>query len=119
VICIFAQCFQICRGTQRTADQALDFLGAARLLAARGFALHAGTGGARQHAVFGGDPAFALAPDPRRHAFFQRRSAQHVGVAEFDQARSFGMFGKSGFQAHGAHHIKIAATGSHIKILNP
>jgi len=42
-----------------------------------------------------------------------------VCVAEFDQARSFGMFGKSGFQAHGAHHIKVAATGSHIKILNP
>ena len=44
---------------QRAADQALDFLGAAGLLAARGFAVAARIRGARQHAVFGGQPALA------------------------------------------------------------
>ena len=48
-------------GAQAAADQALDFLRAAGLLAARRLAVAAGVGGARQHAVFGGDPALALA----------------------------------------------------------
>ena len=44
-------------GAERAADQALDLLRAARLLAGRGLAPRALGGGARQHAVFGRHPA--------------------------------------------------------------
>src|SRR3546814_2328543 len=40
----------------RSADQALDFQGTPALLATAGLTLVALTGGARQHAVFGGQP---------------------------------------------------------------
>jgi hypothetical protein len=53
----FAECAQIGHRAQAAADQALDFLGAAGLLALGRLAVGAGVGRARQHAVFGGDPA--------------------------------------------------------------
>ena len=59
-----AQRLQIGDGAQAAADQALDFLRAAGLLAGGRFAPRARMGRARQHAVFGGDPA---APWPRSH----------------------------------------------------
>ena len=40
-----------------------------------------------QHRVLGGDPAAALAAQPRRHARLDRRGAQHAGAAELDQHR--------------------------------
>ena len=55
-------------GTQRAADQALDLLRAAALLAARGFAVVTGVGGARQHAVFGRDPALIASAQELGHA---------------------------------------------------
>ena len=72
---------------------------AAALPAARGFAVRAGVGGARQHAVFGGDPAFALAAQERRHAFLDAGGAQHAGVAEADQHRAFGVAGVAALDA--------------------
>ena len=63
----------------------------ARLLALGGFAIAAGVGGARQHAVLGGEPALALALEEARHLLFETGGAQHLGVAEFDQHRAFGM----------------------------
>ena len=83
------------------ADQALDLLGAARLLAARGLAVGAGMGRARQHAVFGGDPAAAGIAHPGRHPLVDRGGAQHVGVAELDQARALGMAGKARLEGDG------------------
>ena len=65
---------------QRAADQALDLLRAAALLAARRLAVAARVGGARQHAVLGGDPALAAAAVVRRHALLDRGGAQHPGV---------------------------------------
>jgi hypothetical protein len=73
-----AQLLEVEHRTHGAADQALDFLGAAALLAARGFAVAAGVGGARQHAVFGRDPAFAAALFVAGHFFFHRRGAQHA-----------------------------------------
>ena len=52
---------------QRAADQALDLLRAAALLAARRLALAARVRRTRQHAVLGGDPAGAGAAPVRRH----------------------------------------------------
>ena len=85
-----AERLEIDHRTQAAPDQALDFHGAAVLLAGRGLAPRALERRARQHAVFGGDPAARLAFEPRRQAIFQRRRDQHVGVAEFHEAGAFG-----------------------------
>ena len=55
-----AQRGEVDHRAQRAPDQALDLLGAARLLAARRLAVAARVGRARQHAVLGGDPAAPL-----------------------------------------------------------
>mgnify|MGYP003110463798 CR=1 FL=1 len=60
---VFAQRAHVDDGAQRAPDQALDFLGAARLLAGRRLAAGARAGGARQHAVFRCHPS---RPCPRR-----------------------------------------------------
>jgi hypothetical protein len=54
-----AQPFQIRDRAKRTANEALNFLRAPRLLSAAGFARRALFRGAREHSVFAGYPAFA------------------------------------------------------------
>ena len=94
---------------QAATDQTLDFLGATRLLATRGLAIIAGIGGPRQHAVFGGHPALALAAQKRRHFFFDARGAQHPRITKFDQHRALGMAGESAGQTDGTQGILGAA----------
>ena len=98
---------------KRAADQALDFLGAARLLARRRLAPHAVMGGAGQHAVFRRHPALAGALQEGRRLFFQAGGDQHMGVAELDQAGAFGMAGEAGGQGHGAHLVGGAVGRAH------
>ena len=81
---------------QATADQPLDLLRAARLLALGRLAVAAGVGRARQHAIFGGDPALALAAQERRNLFLDAGGARARGIAEADQAGSLGMTGEAG-----------------------
>src|SRR6185295_5543290 len=90
----------------------LDFLRAAGLLAARRFALAARVGGARQHAVFGGDPAAAGVLEERRHALLGARGAQHLGVAELDQHRALGVLGIAALDAHRAQLVGATAVGA-------
>ena len=80
-----AQHVEVGDRAQRAADQALDLLRATRRPALLGLALDAVLGGARQHRVLGGDPAPALAAQPRRHTRLDRRGAEHVRAAELDQ----------------------------------
>jgi heat-inducible transcriptional repressor len=94
----FAQLPEIGHGAQRTADQALDFLGAARLLALGRFAAAARVGGAGQHRIFGRHPAFALAAQERGHLFLDTGGAPAPGIAEADQHRAFGMLGEVGLE---------------------
>jgi hypothetical protein len=77
-----AQRLHIDHRPHRAADQALDFLGAARLLSLSRFAATAGVGGAGQHAVFRGHPALALAAQEARHALVHAGGDQHLGMAE-------------------------------------
>ena len=49
-------------------------------------------GGARQHAVFGGDPALVFAAQEGREFFIHAGGAEDVGVAAADERRAFGMF---------------------------
>ena len=83
-----AQSFQIHDGAQRAADQALYFLRAAGLLAARSFARRTRVRGPWQHAVFSRDPPLAGAAQKRRHAFLDTRGAKHPGPAESHQYRA-------------------------------
>ena len=91
----FAEQAQIDYRAQAAADQALDLLGAAALLALGRLARAAGVGGARQHAVLGGQPALALAAQEVRHTVLDAGGAQHAGVAEADQHRAFGVSGEA------------------------
>jgi hypothetical protein len=100
-----AEGFQVEGGAQRAADQALDFLGAAGLLAARGFAVHARVRRARQHAVFGRHPALPFALQEARHLVFDAGGADHLGVAAFDQHRTLGVLGVLAGDADGAQLV--------------
>ena len=98
----FAEFFAIDHRAQTAADQALDFLRAARLLALGGFAVGAFMGRARQHAVLGGDPAEACVAQKGRHFFIEARGAQHMRLAELHEARTFGIFGGTRHEGDGA-----------------
>src|SRR5690606_32497518 len=99
---------------QRTPDQALDFLRAARLLAARGFAVHARVGGARQHAVLRGDPPSGGSFEMRRLPLEHARSAEHARVAEFDEHRAFRVTRISTGETHRSQCVGRPFTGSHV-----
>src|SRR5262249_58757904 len=81
-----AERLEINDAAQRAADQTLDLLCAAALLALRSFAAAACMRGARQHAVFASDPAFALAFQPARHALLNTCRAEHMRLPELRQA---------------------------------
>ena len=111
-----AQGLEVDHRPEAAADQPLDFLGAAGLLAGGGLAAHAFSGGARQHAVFGGDPAAVLALEPERHLGFDRGRAQDVGVAEAHQAGAFGMPGAAALQGNLAQLVRCASGGPHVTV---
>jgi hypothetical protein len=105
--------------SQRPADEALILLRAAADLAGGGLALRARGRRAGQHAVLGGDPAFALAAQKRRHALFDRRRADHFRAPDFNQDRSFGVYGVVGRDARLAHGVREASVGSwHVRLLS-
>ena len=92
---MLAERFKIGDRPQRAPDQALDFQRPSALLAARCLAVGAGVGGAWQHAVLGGDPAATGVAKKGGNPILDRGRAQHMGVAEFCKARSFGMQGET------------------------
>jgi DNA invertase Pin-like site-specific DNA recombinase len=100
-------------GAERAADQALDLLGTAGLLAAGGLAVAPRVGGARQHAVFGGDPALPLAAQEGWHLALHAGGAQHLGHTHADQAGPLGVPGEAGLEADGAKGGGVAAGGAH------
>ena len=75
---VLAQRLHVDHGAERAADQPLDFLRPARLLARGRLAARAGVGRARQHAVFGGHPAVArhLRAPPRGERRLDRGGAR-------------------------------------------
>src|SRR5206468_995765 len=102
---------------KRAADQALDLLRPARLLALGGLAVAARVGGPWQHAIFGGDPALALAAKEGRDLVLDACGAQHAGVAEADEARAFGMASEAGLETKLTHLIGGASGRAHWGIL--
>ena len=71
------------------ADEALDLVGAPADLSLFGFARGASERGAGQHAVLGGDPAFAGVAHPAGDALLDGGIAQDAGVATFDEDGAF------------------------------
>ena len=98
----FTHRLQIGHGAQAAPDQALNFLRTARLLAARRFPVTARMGGTRQHAIFGRDPALALAAQEGRDLAFNACGAQHLGQAHANNAGAFRMAGDAGLDGDGA-----------------
>ena len=93
---------QIRHGAQAAPNQALDFLRAAGLLAARGFPVTPRMGGARQHAIFRRDPALALAAQEGRHLAFDAGGTQHLGQPHAYDAGTFRMAGDAWLDGNGA-----------------
>src|SRR6185312_14897053 len=110
-----AERLEIDGGAKGTADQPLNFDGAATLLTSGGLAAGAFQGGARQHAVFSRDPAAPLPLQPGRQPIFQRGRDQHMGIAEFYEAGPLGVFDDPAFQRHGAQLIGGTAAWPHGK----
>ncbi|MNV73433.1 hypothetical protein D3C71_1665830 [compost metagenome] len=108
----FAQRFHIEHRAQAATDQTLNFLGASALLAAGGLAVAARMRGPRQHAVFSGYPAFALALQERRYFLQYASRAQHVGIAGLHQHRPFGVAREAAFEAERAQLVDGAARGT-------
>jgi len=69
--------------------------------------------GARQHAIFRGDPAFTAASFMRRNFFIDAGGTNDLGVAAFNQDRAFGVFGIAAGKTNGAQFIERAAAGTH------
>src|SRR5689334_15789373 len=111
--CALAELREIHDRAQRAPDQALDFLGASRLLAARRLPVTACIGRARQHAVLGGNPAPRRALQVRRLSLEQARGAEHPRVAEFDQHRAFRVACVTAREAHRTHLVRLSSAGSH------
>ena len=101
-------------GTQGAADQALDLDGAPRLLAGGGLAPRALVRGARQHAVFGGDPAASAALEPGRQLVFKRRRHEHMGLAEFHETGAFGIFHDAALERDGTQIFGFPAAWPHV-----
>ena len=60
---------------------------------------------ARQHAVFGRDPALAGAAQERRHAVLDRRRADHFRQADLDHHRAFGVNGDARGEPRRPHRV--------------
>ena len=80
------------------------------MLAAAGFALVTVAGGAWQHAVFGSQPALALAFEEPRYAILDADGADDFGVTELDQYRTLCVFGVVAGDADRAELIGNATT---------
>src|SRR5690606_28320018 len=94
----FAHRFEVRDRAQRAADQPLDFLRAAALLAAGGFAVGARVRRTRQHAILRGHPAATLAAHERRHAGLDARRAEDTSLAEGGEAGALGIAADARFE---------------------
>ena len=88
------------------------------LLARGGLAAGARAGGARQHAVFGGDPAQALAAAPARAGVVSTEAVTNTLVLpKLTRQRAFGLRGDVALERHGAHlvwaRVRKGASANH------
>src|SRR6266481_5170735 len=98
---------------QRSPDQSLNFQGSAGLFSPRCLARRTFLGGARQHSVFAGNPAFAAPLQKTGHAVIDAGSADYPRVPQLDQHTSFGRGDKVRRDFQGTHLLRGPAVGSH------
>ena len=108
-----AQRFLIGDGAQRTANQSLNFLGAAGLFSPCRFPRRAFFRGARQHSIFAGDPAFARAFQKSRNSITHAGGTNHARFSEFDQHAAFRRGDKVRCDLQGPHLVRAASVRSH------
>src|SRR6516162_8820939 len=107
-----AQLVRVGDGTQRAPNQSLDLMRATARSAFRDLAWATGQGGAGQHAVFGGDPAFPAVAQELGDGVFDGGGADYTGVAQFDEAGAFGGRDVVGNDFDRAHLVKGAIVGA-------
>lgn len=98
-----AEGFHVDNRAERATDEALDLVGAAADFAFFGLPRSAGEGGAREHAVFGGDPSAAAVAEPGGDALFDGGVAEDAGVSDLDEDGAFSNLDVAGGEAGGAH----------------
>src|SRR5271165_2530 len=108
-----AECGRIDDRAKGASNQALDFLGAAGWVTLVHFARSAGRGGAREHGVFGGDPAASAAAQKAGYGVLDGRGAQHACVADLDERRALGRHQVIGGDAHRAQLGGLPVVDSH------
>jgi hypothetical protein len=79
-----AKSFEIEDAAQGSTNQSLNLLSTSALLAPGSFAIRSGVGGAGQHAVFGGYPAFTRAFLMGGYLLENACGAKNLGVPKFD-----------------------------------
>src|SRR5207248_2720095 len=101
---------QINRGAQPATDQPTDFLLAATADAA--IPRNALGTGRRNHRVLAGDPALTATLQEGRHLFFDRRGAQHPGIAHTNEARGGRRRQETGLDTDRAELVRRAPVGA-------
>ena len=99
---------QINHRTHRPADEALD-LHAAAIGASVAVALVALLAASGKHRIFGGQPSLPAVLEKRRHAVFDRRGDQHVGVPHLDETGPLGVLGEPAFERHGSKFVVLSS----------
>src|SRR6185437_7272562 len=82
-------------------------------LAGRGVAPGSGQRRAWKHCIFGGHPSASLAAQPGRRLVLERGRAEHMRVAETDEARAFRITRHAALETDGAHFIGGAFRRTH------
>ena len=81
-------------------------------LALDSFTVHAGVGGARNHRVFGGDPALTFSGHPTRNTTGEGRRAEHLGLTKGDQRGTFSLFAPAALDSDFTKLVNGAAVGT-------
>ena len=112
---------QVYDTAERTANQALDFLGAPGLLAARRLSGSASAGCPREHSVLGGQPSLICVIQKRGYFILDTAGAEHASITNRDEHRSFGVlrvteiegdFSQSRWTAAvDSHHLAVSCKG--------
>ena len=90
-------------------------MGATTNLALDCFTVHSRVGGARNHRVFGGDPALTFSGHPTRNTTGEGRRAEHLGLTKGDQSGTFSLFAPAALDSDFAELVDgTAIKSSHL-----
>src|SRR5262249_13316995 len=111
------QNLEIHHGSQRTANQPLDLMGASTDAAACHFSGGPCAGGAWQHGVFGSQPPLSGATPKWRHPLLNTRCTNDLCIPDLDEDRPFGMLIKVARDQDRPQLIGLPPISSHTPLL--